>query len=59
MCSRDGKLLASTDFTGNHECKNLRKLVEFQVPAGEVFPRLSSAPRDRVHLTVTRSSPET
>jgi len=54
----EGKLLASTDFTGNHECKSLRKLVEFQLPAGKVLVQLTGAPRDRVRLTVTPSPPK-
>jgi hypothetical protein len=50
-----GKLLASTNFTGNHECKSLRKLVEFQLPAGQVFLQLSGAGQERVRLALTRS----
>jgi hypothetical protein len=50
-----GKLLVSTDFTGNHECKSLRKLVEFQLPAGKVFLQLSGAGQEHVRVALTRS----
>lgn len=53
-----GRLLASTDFTGNHQChrpRSLRKLVEFRIPAGQVLLQLSGGPWKQVRLTVTRS----
>jgi hypothetical protein len=53
----NGKLLVSRDFTGNHECKSLRKLVEFQLPAGEVLLQLSGAGQERVRVSLTRSPP--
>jgi hypothetical protein len=52
----NGKLLATTNFTGNHQCKSLRKLVEFELPAGQVLLQLSGAGQERVRVALTRSA---
>ena len=50
-----GSVLDSGDFTGNHGCKTLSKLVEFQMPAGDVVLQLSGASKGTVHVAVTPS----
>jgi len=50
-----GSVLDSGDFTGNHGCKTLSKLVEFQMPAGDVLLQLSGAAKGTVHVAVTAS----
>lgn len=57
----DGKLLAAQNFTGNHQCRrprSLRKLVEFQLPAGKVLVQLSGGPWKQVRVAVTPSPPK-
>lgn len=51
----EGKVLRSGDFTGNHACKTLSKLVEFQMPAGEVLLQLSGAGQAHVRVALTAS----
>jgi hypothetical protein len=54
-----GKVLVSGDFTGNHACKSVSKLVEFQLSAGDVLLQLSGAGQAHVRVALTPSPPKT
>jgi hypothetical protein len=45
--------LQACDFTGNHTCTTLTKLVEFTLPAGDMLVQLSGAAKAHVHVAVT------
>jgi hypothetical protein len=48
------KLIESTDFTGSHTCDGPRKIVLFNLPAGQdLVLQLSGAAKDRVRVTLT------
>jgi hypothetical protein len=48
------KLIESTDFTGSHSCDGPRKIVLFNLPAGQdLVLQLSGAAKDRVRVTLT------
>lgn len=47
-------LIESTDFTGMHDCNAPRKIVLFNLPAGEdLVLQVSGVPKDRVRVTLT------
>jgi hypothetical protein len=48
------KLIEATDFTGSHSCDAPRKIVLFNLPAGQdLVLQLSGAAKDRVRVTLT------
>jgi hypothetical protein len=48
------KLIESTDFTGAHDCTAPRKIVQYDLPAGEdLVLQLSGAAKDHVRVAVT------
>ncbi len=48
------KLIESTDFTGAHDCSAPRKIVQYNLPAGEdLVLQLSGAAKDHVRVAVT------
>lgn len=48
------KLIESTDFTGSHTCSGPRKIVLYNLPAGQdLVLQLSGAAKDRVRVTLT------
>ena len=48
------KLIESSDFTGSHTCDGPRKIVLYNLPAGEdLVLQLSGATKDRVRVTLT------
>jgi hypothetical protein len=48
------KLLESTDFTGAHGCSAPRKIVQYNLPAGEdLVLQLSGATKDHVRVALT------
>jgi hypothetical protein len=50
----DGKLLGTEDFSGQRGCANPRKIVIFQMPAGQpLWLQISGARRAQAELTVT------
>lgn len=50
----DQKLIESTDFTGSHTCSGPRKIVLYNLPAGQdLVLQLSGAAKDRVRVTLT------
>lgn len=53
---RDGKLVASTDFTGARGCKAPRKVVLYRLAAGDMLLQVSGGASPQTELTVTRAS---
>lgn len=51
---KDGKLIPSTNFTGASGCSAPRKIVQYQLPAGNVLLQISQYASPQVNLTVTR-----
>jgi hypothetical protein len=48
------QLIESTDFTGAHDCSAPRKIVQYNLPAGEdLVLQLSGATKDRVRVALT------
>ena len=48
------QIIESTDFTGAHDCSAPRKIVQYNLPAGEdLILQLSGATKDRVHIALT------
>ncbi len=48
------KLIESTDFTGSHTCPGPRKIVMYNLPAGQdLVLQLSAATKDHVRVTLT------
>jgi hypothetical protein len=48
------KLIESTDFTGAHDCSAPRKIVQYNLPAGEdLVLQLSQAAKDHVLVAIT------
>jgi hypothetical protein len=48
------KLIESTDFTGSHTCPGPRKIVVYDLPAGQdLVLQLSAATKDHVRVTLT------
>jgi hypothetical protein len=48
------QLIDSTDFTGAHDCSAPRKIVQYNLPAGEdLVLQLSGAAKDRVRVALT------
>ena len=52
-----GQPLRSLDHAGQHECPAPRKIVLFDLPAGELLLQLSGASSSRVRVTLTRAPP--
>jgi hypothetical protein len=51
-------LIESTDFTGAHGCEAPRKIVQYNLPAGEdLVLQLSGAAKDKVRVSVTPAAP--
>jgi hypothetical protein len=51
-------LVESTDFTGAHDCSAPRKIVQYNLPAGEdLVLQLSAAAKDRVRVAITTAAP--
>lgn len=53
----DGTALPSGDHEGQHECSAPRKVVQFQLPAGDLLVQLSAAMSATVRLTITPAPP--
>jgi hypothetical protein len=52
------QLIESTDFTGAHDCSAPRKIVQYNLPAGEdLVLQLSGAAKDHVLVAVTPAAP--
>ncbi len=52
----DHKLIASTDFTGQHGCDAPHKIVQFSLPAGtKLLLQLSGAHGDHARIAITRA----
>jgi hypothetical protein len=53
-------LVESTDFTGAHDCSAPRKIVQYNLPAGEdLVLQLSGAAKDQVRVAITTAPPAT
>ena len=53
MLFRSGKFVPTDDFTGAHECRAPRKIVQFQLAAGDVVLQFANANSASVRVTVT------
>jgi hypothetical protein len=52
------QLIEATDFTGAHDCSAPRKIVQYNLPAGEdLVLQLSGAAKDHVLVAVTPAAP--
>ena len=52
------QLIEATDFTGAHDCNAPRKIVQYNLPAGEdLVLQLSGAAKDHVLVAVTPAAP--
>ena len=51
-----GHIVPAAAYTGSHDCARLRKVVEFQLPAGLATVQVSDSDADHVRLAVTASS---
>jgi hypothetical protein len=49
----DGKFAATDDFTGMHECRAPRKIVQYALPAGDLALQFSNTSSASVRVTVT------
>jgi hypothetical protein len=49
----DRTALPAGDHEGQHECSAPRKVVQFQLPAGDLLVQLSAAMSSTVRLTIT------
>lgn len=49
----DGKFAPTDDFTGAHECRAPRKIVQYALPAGNLTLQFSNANSTTVRVTVT------
>jgi hypothetical protein len=49
----DGKFAATDDFTGMHECRAPRKIVQYALPAGDLALQFSNTGSASVRVTVT------
>jgi hypothetical protein len=49
----DGKFAATDDFTGMHECRAPRKIVQYLLPAGDLALQFSNTNSASVRVTVT------
>ena len=53
-------LVESTDFTGAHDCSAPRKIVQYNLPAGEdLVLQLSGAAKDHARVAITTAPPAT
>jgi hypothetical protein len=52
----DGKFAPTDDFTGAHECRAPRKIVQYQLPAGDLVLQLSNTNSASVRVTVTAAA---
>jgi hypothetical protein len=48
-----GKFAPTDDFTGSHECRAPRKIVQYPLPAGDLVLQFSNATSPSVKVTVT------
>jgi hypothetical protein len=53
----DGKFAPTDDFTGSHECRAPRKIVQYPLPAGDLVLQFSNATSTSVKVTVTATPP--
>src|ERR1700744_2487063 len=49
----DGRFAPTDDFTGSHECRAPRKIVQYPLPAGDLVLQFSNATSPSVRVTVT------
>ncbi len=49
----DGKFAPTDDFTGGHECRAPRKIVQYPLPAGNLTLQFSNTNSATVRVTVT------
>jgi hypothetical protein len=49
----DGRFAPTDDFTGSHECRAPRKIVQYPLPAGDLVLQFSNATSSSVKVTVT------
>ena len=49
----DGKFAPTDDFTGAHECRAPRKIVQYSLPAGDLVLQFSNTNSASVRVTVT------
>jgi hypothetical protein len=49
----DGKFAPTDDFTGGHECRAPRKIVQYPLPAGDLTLQFSNTNSAKVRVTVT------
>jgi hypothetical protein len=49
----DGKFVPTDDFTGAHECRAPRKIVQFLLPAGDLVLQFANTNSASVRVTVT------
>ncbi|MBS0388634.1 MAG: hypothetical protein JSR15_09150 [Proteobacteria bacterium] len=52
----DGRIVPAAAYTGSQECALLRKVLEFQLPAGTATIQVSDSEADHVRLAVTAST---
>jgi hypothetical protein len=53
----DGKFAPTDDFTGGHECRAPRKIVQYPLPAGDLTLQFSNTNSANVRVTVTAAPP--
>lgn len=54
--AQEGKLVDSTAFTGNHECKSIRKSVRYELAPGSALIQIVGAPADIIKVTVREAN---
>jgi len=54
--AQDGKLVDSTAFTGNHECKSIRKSVRYELAPGSALIQIVGAPAETIKVTVREAN---
>jgi hypothetical protein len=53
----DGKFAPTDDFTGGHECRAPRKIVQYPLPAGDLTLQFSNTNSASVRVAVTAAPP--
>jgi len=51
----EGHVVPAAAYTGSHDCARLRKVLEFQLPAGPATIQVSDSQADHLRLAVTAS----